>query len=70
MKKLLLMASAICMGLLSSINVANAYPGQSACSFNAHLIKKLVFVLVPTMTVPVSDSYWPDSTFHLMHVPI
>lgn len=47
MKKLLLMASAICMGLLSSIHVANAYPGypgQSACAFNAHLIKKAGFV--------------------------
>jgi hypothetical protein len=44
MKKLLLMASAICMGLLSSINVAVAHPGQSACAFNAHLIKKAGFV--------------------------
>ena len=44
MKKLLLMASAICMGLLSSINVAVAHPGQSACTFNTYLIKKAGFV--------------------------
>lgn len=45
MKKLLVMVSAICMGLLSSINVANAaYSGQSACAFDAHLIKKAGFV--------------------------
>jgi hypothetical protein len=44
MKKLLLMASAICMGLLSSINVAVAHPGQSACAFDAHLVKKAGFV--------------------------
>ena len=45
MKKLLVMASAICMGLLSSINVANAtYSGQSACAFDTHLIKKAGFV--------------------------
>ena len=46
MKKLLLMASAICMGLLSSINVAVAHPGQSACAFISHLIKKAGFVFV------------------------
>ena len=44
MKKLLVMASAICMGLLSSINVANAaHSGQSACAFDAHLVKKAGF---------------------------
>lgn len=45
MKKLLLMASAICMGLLGSINVAVAvHPGQSACAFNAGLMKRAGFV--------------------------
>jgi hypothetical protein len=45
MKKLLVMASAICMGLLSSINVANAaHSGQSPCAFSAHLVKKAGFV--------------------------
>lgn len=45
MKKLLLMASAICMGLLSSINVAfAAHSGQSACAFNANLVKRAGFV--------------------------
>ena len=54
MKKLLVMASAICMGLLSSINVANAaHSGQSACAFDAHLVKKAGFV---------SGSYYDSAT--------
>ena len=43
MKKLLLMASAICMGLLSSINVPVAHAGQSACAFNDKRKKKAGF---------------------------
>jgi len=62
MKKLLLMASAICMGLLSSINVAVAHPGQSACAFNAHLIKKAGFVSGCIITRHAYFSYCPDST--------
>jgi|GEM_PF-1192763 hypothetical protein len=54
MKKLLLMASAICMGLLSSINVANAaHSGQSACAFDSYLVRKAGFV---------SGSYYDSAT--------
>jgi len=54
MKKLLLMASAICISLLSSINVANAaYSGQSACAFDSYLVRKAGFV---------SGSYYDSAT--------
>lgn len=45
MKKLLVMASAICIGLLSNIHVASAaHSGQTACAFDTYLVRKAGFV--------------------------
>jgi len=54
MKKLLVMASAICIGLLSNIHVASAaHSGQTACAFDTYLVRKAGFV---------SGSYYDSAT--------